>query len=133
RERRRGQSFLGLVLIIGGIVAAVGIFIAFLALSAGDTGYCYGASVDAEAVAIFGGQGGVLPLHRKLYFFSGGYTLPVGSSTASVMVTQNAPSSGFATIVSSATVVGRTRKISVVMSIATTTDQASVVSWTETQ
>jgi hypothetical protein len=122
----RGQTFLALVLLIGGIVVFIGLTLAFLASSFIDTGYGYQASVQAEAIAASGAQDALLQLDRNAGFSTGGYVVSVGSSTAAVSVTN---SGGTATILSVATVANRTRKVSVVAAISASTSQVSVVSW----
>lgn len=129
---------MALVFLIGGIIVLAGITLAFLVNSSIDTGYGYQASSQAEAAATAGAEDALLQLDRNNNFPTGtadssGYTVPVGSSTASVMVTQSSPSSGYATILSSATVSNRTKKLSVVVAINASTSQVSVVSWAETQ
>jgi len=126
---RRGQAFLALIFFIGGIVLLIGITIAFLANSFIDSGYGYKAALQAEAVATSGANDAMLQLQRNSGFSSGGYNMTVGSSTATVTVTQNSPSSGFITILSTATVSNRTRNVNVVLSLNATTSQTSVVSW----
>lgn len=125
----RGQAFLALVFLIGGIVVLIGITIAFFTNSFVDTGYGYKAQVLAEAAAASGAEDGLLQLDRNPNFSSSGYSLAVGSSTATVTITQNSPSSGFITVLSTATVSSRTRKINVVLSLNATTGQTSIVSW----
>lgn len=129
----RGQAFLALMFLVGGIVVLIGITIAFLANSFIDTGYGYRASTQAEAVATSGAQDALLQLDRNSGFSSSGYGVGVGSSTATVTVTQSSPSAGFVTVLSTATVSNRTRKINVVLSVNATTSQTSVVSWAEIQ
>lgn len=126
-NRRPGQAFLALVLLIGGAVILIGVTLAFLASSFIDSGYGYQATVQAEAVATAGAHDALLKLVRNTSFSSpGGYNVPVGSSTATVTVTQSA---GTATILSVATVSLRTRKINVVAAVNSTTSQITVTSW----
>ncbi len=114
------------MLLIGVIVILVSLTLAFFANSLVDTGYGYRASAQAEAVATSGVEDALLWLDRNPAFATSSYQVAVGSSTAVVSVTQAA---GLATILSVATVSGHTRKMSVIVSINTTTDQPSVVSW----
>ena len=131
----RGQTFLALVLLIGGIIVTAGILIAFFALSSEDTGYGVAAETSAESAATAGAEDGLLQLDRNVQFSNtSGYLVSASSSTtATVTVTQNNPSAGFATILSAATVSGHTKKIDVVASENSSTGQTSVVSWTEIQ
>jgi hypothetical protein len=137
---KKGQAFLALVFFIGGIVSVASLLIAFLAASSIDTGYGAAASANAEAAAIAGAEDGLLQLNRDALFPTGSsmsdpYTItPSGSViTATVTITQNSPSSGLTTILSSATVSGHTKNIDVVVSDNATTGQTGVVSWTEIQ
>jgi hypothetical protein len=129
-----GQTFLALVFLIGGIIAFVGITLAFLATSFIDSGYGFNESVIAESAAASGAQDALLQLERNPTFSNtGGYSLIVGSTTATVTVTQSSPSAGFITILSKATNVGHVKKVNVVLGVNSTTDQMNIVSWQETQ
>ncbi len=135
----KGQAFLALTFFIGGILAVASILIAFLTLSSINTGYGIAAAFKAEAAATAGVEDGLLQLDRNAAFstalMSGGnYSVSSASSTtATVTVTQNSPSSGLVTILSVATVSGHTKKISAVVSENATTGQVSVISWTDIQ
>ena len=134
---RNGQAFLALTFFIGGILAVAGILIAFLALSSVNTGYGVAASARAEEAATAGAEDALLQLDRNAAFstaVSGPYTVSSASSTtATVTVAQNSPSAGLVTILSTATVSGHAKKISVVVSENAFTGQVSVVSWTDIQ
>ena len=131
-NRTQGQTFLALIFLIGGAVVAIGLTLAFFASSFIDTGYGYRSAVQAEAVATSGAQDALLQLNRNSGFSNtSGYSIPVGSSTAVVTVTQNSPSAGYATILSAATVSNRTKNISIVVAINATTSQIAIVSWQE--
>lgn len=130
----KGQAFLSLVILIGAIVALVGITLAVIVSSFIETGYGYRASVTAQSVANSGAEDAVLHLDRgDIASFPDSYTLTVGSNTASVAIAQNSPSTGYYTIVSSSTVSQRTSKITVVAAVNASTTQVSVVSWQTTQ
>src|SRR5580658_10262785 len=88
----KGQSFLALVLLIGGIVAVIGVTIAFFSSSFVDSSYGYQASASAETAATSGAEDALLQLDRNAAFASGGYSLVVGSTTATVSVAQGTPS-----------------------------------------
>lgn len=126
---------MGLVIFIGSIIALVGLLVAFLANSFIDTGYGLADSVSAEATAMSGAQDALLQLDRNANFSyaSPGYSVAVGSSTTMVVVTQNSPSAGYITIVSTATVLQHTRAVDVVVSENTLTERMSVVSWQDIQ
>ncbi len=129
-EMKRGQTFFALVFLIGGLVLLIGLTLAFLANSFIDTGYGYQASVRAEAVAVSGVQDALLRLDRlPTSSVTGTSTVAVGTNTATVTVSSGVPAAGFATILSAATVSGRTRKINVVVTVNASTSQVSVVSW----
>lgn len=119
---------------IGGIVAVIGLLVAFFAASSADTGYGAAAAFTAQSVATAGAEDALLRLDRDPAFSNtSGYTVTSGSNTATVTVTQNLPSTGQATIVSAATVSAHTQKIDVVVSEDPVTDQIDVVSWTQVQ
>jgi hypothetical protein len=128
-RHHKGQAFLALVFLIGAIVAIVAVLIAFFANSSVDTGYGLSAAASAEAAATSGAQDAMLQLDRNASFASAGYTLPVGSSTAAVTVTQNAPSTGYVTIVSLASVSNHEKKIQVILYENPSTTQMTTVSW----
>jgi len=128
---KQGQAFLSLVLLAGGAMVIIGLTLAFIATSFIDTGYGYQALTQAQAVAASGAQDALLQLDRNTGFGNAGgyvYAVPVGSSTATVTVTQSAPSAGFVTIHSTATIANRTRNMTVVASVNANTGQVSVVS-----
>jgi hypothetical protein len=131
-RQRSGQTFLALVFFIGAIVAIVGILIAFFANSFVDTGYGLSASANAEAAATSGAQDAMLQLDRNPTV-SSTYSLPVGSTTVSVAITQNAPSTGYITILSTASVANHVRKVQVVLFENASTSQLSVISQKDVQ
>jgi len=113
---------------------AGGIAIAVFTASYVTSTYGYETSEQAQAVAIGGAEDALLLLARNSsYSVPGGYVISIGSSTATVSITQNSPSVGFATILSQGTIASRVRKVQVIVSINGTTGQASVVSWNEVQ
>ncbi len=127
-----GQSFLTLVIVIGGIVLAAGVALALITASFVNSTYGMRAATSAEAAATAGAEDGLLQLSRNSQFGNSSgyiYSFAVGSSTATVTVTQ--PSGGFATVLSSATVSLRTKKIQVVVSVNPATGQLDMVSWKE--
>ncbi len=119
--------------LIGGIITLAGITLAFLAASFINSGYGYKASVIAEAAAASGAQDALLQLDRNPAFSNAGYSLSLGSTTATIAVTQNSPSAGYITILSTASSFGRAKKVNIVLLENTTTDQLNVVSWQEIQ
>ncbi len=134
---RSGQAFLSLVLLMGGTMLLIGLTLVFITVSFVDTGYGYQAISQAEAMATSGAEDALLQLERNNSTFgsSGGesYTLPVGSGYANVTVTTNAPSAGFVTILSTASVANHTRNVTIVAAVNATTSQVSIASWQVTQ
>lgn len=129
RYNKKGQAFLALVLLIGGIVVTAGIALAFIAISSVNTSYGFQNSESAEALATAGAEDALLQLDRNPSLSNTtGYTITLPAGTATVTITQNSPSSGQIYILSSAAVSNQTRKIGVVVS-ETATGQTSVVSW----
>ena len=129
--KHNGQSLLALVILIGSVVAIIGITLAFLASSFVDSSYGYQASALAEAAATSGAEDALLQLDRNTATSS--YSLAVGSTTATITITQNSPSANFVTVLSQSTVAGRTRKIDIVLAQNASTTQMTVVSWQEIQ
>jgi hypothetical protein len=129
---REGQAFLSTVFFIGGIMVIVGITMAIIAATFIDAGYGIQASNAAEAAATAGAEDAYLQLIRNSATPPSGYVVPNGTMTsATVTISPNTPSSGFATAVSVATVNGRTRKVQVTFAVNTTTGQVSVISWAD--
>lgn len=125
----KGQAFLALIFFIGSIIVLAGITLAFFTNSFVDIGYGYQASVQADALAASGAEDALLHLDRGDLVFPASYNLMVGSSTAAVTVTKDVPSAGYYTILSTATVSNRMRKVNVVAAVNAITSQVSVISW----
>ena len=130
---RSGQSFLALVIIVGGIVLAIGVYLTFVAVSFVNSEYGYQAAASADAAAMAGAEDALLQLDRNIGFSSGGYSLAVGSTTATVTVTQNSPATNFITVLAKATVFANTRKVNVVLAKNASTSALTVTSWSEIQ
>ena len=130
---RHGQGLLALVILMGGIILASGIGFALITISSVNATFGYQSTEQAEAVATAGVEDALLQLARNNTFSSTGYSLAVGSSTATVTVTQNSPSAGFVTITSKTKVSLWLRNIQVVASENPTTGQTSVISWQDVQ
>jgi hypothetical protein len=131
---RKGQAFLALVFLIGGIIATIALTLAIIILSSLNTSYGTQASEAAEATATAGVEDALLQLARSNTFSKpGGYNIQEGSNVATVTVTQNSPSSGEVTVFSSATVSSHIRKINVVLAENSMTGQASIISWADVQ
>jgi len=129
----RGQSFLATIFLVGIVIIGIGVTLLFLTNSSIDAGYGYQAAVKAEAVATSGAEDALLQLTRDSSFQNtSGYTVTVGTDTATVTVTPDLLNASKVTIVSKATISSRVSQITVVVFINSTTDQISVVSWQAT-
>ena len=126
---KKGQAILALVFVIGGIVVLIGLTIAFLAISFVNSSYGYRAAQRAEAVASSGANDALIQLARNASSSSSGYTLTVGSDSATVTITQNTPASGETKIVSVSTVALSTKTVTAVVAENSNTGQITVVSW----
>lgn len=130
--RRKGQAFLALVFLVGGIIAAIALTLAVIILSSLNTSYGTQASENAEAAATAGVQDALLRLDRNNNFSSTGYSLQ-GAAVNTITITQNSPVSGEVTVLSVATISQHTRKINVVLAENSLTGQVSIVSWNDLQ
>lgn len=129
-----GQAFLSTILLIGSIMIVIGAGVAVIAATFLDSGYGLQAVDRAESVATAGVNDAFLRLVRNGAFTSGGYSVTVPSGIATVTVTQGTSSAtGLDTVLSSATTNGRTRKISAVFSVSSSTGQVTLVSWQDVQ
>jgi hypothetical protein len=128
-----GQAFLSTVLVISGVMIVIAAAVAVLAATFTDSGYGLQASNRAESVATAGVNDAYLRLVRSSLFSSGGYTVTVPEGSATVSVTQGSPRTGEATVLSSATVGGRTRKINAVFGISSSTGQVISILWQDVQ
>ena len=131
KNGREGQMFVGMVLLIGSIIALVSLFLLFLSGSLVSTSYGLKADVTAQAAANAGAEDALLKLDRNSLSFPATYTLPVGSTTATVSANTDTPSAGFITVTSTATFANHTKTVRVVLS--TGGAQMSVVSWQQVQ
>jgi hypothetical protein len=107
--------------------------VAIIAATFVDSGYGLQASDRAESTATAGVNDAFLRLVRISSFSSSGYTVSVPGGSATVVVTQGSPVSGEAAVLSSATVGGRTRKISAVFGVGSSTGQVVLISWQDVQ
>jgi Flp pilus assembly protein TadG len=132
-KNQKGQMFVGMVLLIGSIIAVVGLLLLFFSGSLIGTSYGVKAEAVAQAAATAGAEDALLRVERNTFSsFPVTYTLPVVSTTATVNVNTNTPSSGFVTVTSSATFSNHMKVLRVVLSVSSST-QVSVVSWTQVQ
>lgn len=125
---RRGQAALSLVFLVGGITVVLGATLALLAYSFLSSGYGFEASQRAYSAARSGAADGILQLVRNKSYASAGYTVPTGTTSATVTVTQNSPTTGQVTITSAATVALRLRTVRAVAAVDTTTGQVTILS-----
>ena len=128
----RGQSFLATVLVIGAIIATVGVTLLFLANAFLGIGYGYRASVSSSAVAVSGAEDALLKLDRDPGMSNTSYNISVGGQTAAVTITAGSPSSGEDTVVSTATVLGSRSAVTVVVGVNLETDKVWIISWQAT-
>jgi hypothetical protein len=109
-------------------MAAIGALLIVFALSISASAYALRASSTAESLAFAGVEDAMVQLARNGAFSSTGYNLTLNSGTANVTVTSNAPSAGFVTALSVATVGGATKKLQAIFSENTTTYQVNLSS-----
>lgn len=123
-----------MVFLIGGIIAIIGIGLAVIVLTSLNSSYGAQAAATAEATAQAGIEDALIQLARdNSVSRTGGYSVTTGSSTATVYIGQNAPSSGLVTVTSTATVSNHTRTFSIVLSEDSTTGQTKIISWKNVQ
>ena len=135
---RKGQAALSFVFLVGSIVILVGVTLSFLASSFMNSNAGFIAAQRALSVAKAGANDGYFQLFRNKDFSSAGYAVPTNGgtlegTTASVVVTQNSPSTGLVTITSAATISFHTRKVQLIASVASSTGNVGLVSWREVQ
>jgi hypothetical protein len=131
---RAGQAALSFIFLVGSVVILVGVTLGFLVTSFVNTSFGFVAAQKALAVADAGARDAYLRLLRNKDLTSpSGYTVPLGSDSATVTVTQASPSTGFVTIVSVATISFHTRRVQIIASVASSTGQVNLVSRREIQ
>jgi hypothetical protein len=128
-----GQAVLSLILTIGVIIVMIALSLAFLASSFVNSAYGFRIAQRAEAVASSGAADGLMQLLRNKDFVPtpNPYTVSVGSDSAAVKVDQNLPVAGEVTITSTATILFRTRTITVVVSRNSTSSLITLISKTQ--
>lgn len=126
---RGGQAALSFVFLVGAVTALIATTLGFLAVSFITTSSGFQASERALAAASAGASDGLLQLVRNRDFSDiVGYTVPVGSDSALITVTQNVPA-GQATILSSGGASAYRRTFRVVVSVEALTGQIRIISW----
>ncbi len=88
---------------MGGLIVLMALTLVFLSQSFLTSSYGFQSSERAKAVAASGVYDAMLRLTRNKDL-SESYSMPLGSYSASITVTQDTPGSGFVTIVSTSTV-----------------------------
>lgn len=125
---RIGQAVLSLVFIIGGIITVIGLTLAILANTIINSTSGFQAVERSQAAAVSGANDALMRLSR-VKGLSGTYSMPIDDNSASVTITQDSPSSGLVTIISSSTVSRREVRLRVVVSRNSTSGVISLVSW----
>lgn len=126
--RRQGQAALSVILLIGGAMIAVGLTLLIVYISFINSSSSYQISQQTESTAVAGAEDGLMQLVRgKAPSSFSPYTVSLGSSAATVTITQNA--NGQAVITSVATIFGFLRTLQVIAAINSTTNQVTVISW----
>lgn len=130
-QAKTGIAALPALLLIGGIVIEIAIVSAALTF----IGITNALSVRAAAEALFlaraGAQDAIMRVVRDKNFSSSGYTVPVGSRSATVVVTKDQPQAGQTTITATSSVVRRQKEIQAVVTIDGVTGQSEIVSFKE--
>ena len=135
-SQRSGQAFLSSILFMGGIMMVIAAIVVYLAITFVNSGYGLQASEIAEAVATAGANDAFMRIERNSSFPSSTYSVAVQNNTAMVTI---APyplyplTAATVTVLSSATVGGRVRKINLVVSVSSSTGQSTMVSWRDVQ
>lgn len=111
----------------------VGAILTFLVIGFINSTFGFRASTEALSIASAGIDDALLQLTRNKDFSEqSGYCVPSDSCTESdalVVVTQNSPSTGFVSIISTARVDRRERIIKAVASVSSSTGQVQMISW----
>ncbi len=130
----QGQAALSFVFLVGSIIILVGVTLGFLASSFISSSFGFAAAQRALFTAQAGANDAYLRLLRnKDLSDTTGYSVPLGSDSATVTVTQNSPSAGLVKVLSTATVSFHTRRVQVVLSVVSSTGAVALVSWQELQ
>ena len=120
--------------VIGGIILLVGTTLAFLAITFLNSSFGYQAANRAVGVANGGVYDAILLLMRNKGFSDTGYcvpatTIPCPAGYATVVVTQDSPSTGKVTVTSEATVSRYRRKVQAILSVSSSTGAVEFLSW----
>lgn len=112
----------------------LGTSLALTALSFANSALGFQASNRALVVAISGALDAELQLTRNKDFSDAGYcvpaaNLPCPAGSATVIVTQNSPTTGQVTVTSDATAARRRRKVQMIFSVGSLTTEVDRVSF----
>lgn len=126
-----GQMFVGMVLLIGSVIAIVALFLLFISGSLVNSSYGIKYNAAAQAAATGGAEDALLRIDRNSFSsLPASYTVPVNGVTAQVNVAGLIP--GFVTVTSTATVMNHTKIVNLGVSVAANT-QVTVDWWTQVQ
>jgi Flp pilus assembly protein TadG len=121
--------FVGMVLLIGSVIAIVSLLLLFLSGALVSTGYGIKSTTTAQAAATAGAEDAMLKLERgAIATFPASYAISVNGTTATVDVGNDTPTTGFVTVTSSATFANHESIVQVVL-VENTSSPMSVVSW----
>jgi len=129
-KHHRGQAFLALILVAGiTLVLAAGTIVVIVG-SFANTSYGNQAVATAQAAATAGAEDALLRLERNPASFSSpGYTVTTNAIPTTVSVARDTPLIGEVTIIATAASQNRTRKLKVVVSENTLTNEITRVFW----
>jgi len=140
RNNISGQGALAFVFLVGSAIILLGITLAFLAISFLRTSAGFQAANRALAVASSGAEDVLIQLARGRIFCvitppsnscNYSYSVPIGDDVAEVTIERDSDT-GYTTVNSSAILSGidaGRRKIRMVVSVASSTGEVSVLSW----
>jgi hypothetical protein len=128
KKQLQGQAALSLVILVGGIIVAIGVGLAFIVGTSISASAAYQAGTRAEQVAAAGVSDALLRLVRdRAFAATSGYTMPLDSYQATVTVTQNTPVTGQVTINALARVSGYKRTLQAIAAVDQITGEVTVV------
>ena len=115
---KKGQAALGMIFLIGGVVVLVATTLAFLSFTFLNSTYGFQSSQVALSAASGGIEDAIIKLNRNKDFATSSYNLTIGSTTATISVSQNSPVSGQTTINSQATSGFYQKKLRAIVQVA---------------
>ncbi len=127
-----GAAALPVVLVIGSVVLELTLVSSFVAYTLSQSGFGERASTEALFVARSGAMDAIRKVVRNKDFSDAdGYTLTVGSKSASVTVTKDSPTTGQTRVVSTGTAWLRQKKIRADLTVNATTGEVNLISFEE--